>query len=185
MEDSAVCQRTSLENLARPENLMVRFHYPLLIKQQKKRYSAMGLLEELTNPHSVTEILERFSGEEIQYSPIYNNPCYHLTPNEMIALRTTELTAFRRYGFLRGVKTGHVYAKVESITLDVSNGLDLNNNIPLGKILKPCDYTRKNLYAKEVHEYDEAGNDIAFRITAMLFINEAPISIVREWIYGQ
>ena len=143
----------------------------------------MDLKEEFKNPHSVTNILEEYYGEEIEYSPIHNNAYYHLTPNEMIALNTSELTAYKRYGFLRGVESGKVYAKIESITLDKSNGLDLNNNIPLGKILESYGHTRKNLYAKEVKEVDEAGNNIGFRITAMLFINDAPISMVREWIY--
>ena len=143
----------------------------------------MSLLEELSNPHSITEILEHFSGETIEYSPIHNNAHYHLTPNEMIALRTSELIAYKRYGFLRGVKSGHVYAKVESITLDKSNGLDLNNNIPLGKILLPFGYSRDNIYAKLVEEQDEAGNDICFRITAILSIHE-PVALVKEWIYG-
>lgn len=142
----------------------------------------MSLLEDLRNPHSVTEVLERFSGESIEYSPIHNNTHYHLTPNEMIALRTSELVAYKRYGFLRGVKSGRVYAKVESITLDKPNGLDLNNNIPLGKILLPFGYSRNNVYAKPVQEQDEAGNNICFRITAILSIKE-PVALVREWIY--
>src|SRR6185436_6783135 len=143
----------------------------------------MDLKEEFKNPDSVTKILERLSGEEIQYSPIYNNAHYHLTPNEMIALRTGELTAYKRYGFLRGARSGRVYAKIESITLDKSNGLDLNNNIPLGKILLPFGYSRNNAYAKPVKEQDESGRNICFRITAILSIHK-PISLVKEWIYG-
>lgn len=144
----------------------------------------MDLIERLRNADSVTRVLEDYSGEEIQYSPIHNNAHYHLTPNEMIALCTSELTAYKRYGFLRGARTGKVYSKVESITLDRSNSLDLNNNIPLGKILEPLGHKRKNLYAKSVQENDEAGNGIIFRITAMLFVQNKPVSIVREWIYG-
>lgn len=143
----------------------------------------MDLKGEFKNPHSVTRILESLHEEEIKYSAIHNNAYYNLTPNEMIALRTNELIAYKRYGFLRGVKSGRVYAKVESITLDKSNGLDLNNSIPLGKLLEPFGYKRNNLYAKSVNETDEAGNSIGFRITALLVINDAPVSIVREWLY--
>lgn len=133
------------------------------------------------NPSSVTELLEKYSGENIIYSPIANNSLYNIKPAEMIALQTNQLTAFRRYGFLRGERSGVVYAKVESITLDI--GFDLNNNIPLGKMLIPLGAVRHNLYSKEVRESDEAGNNICYRITALMYLHDKPVSFIREWIY--
>lgn len=145
----------------------------------------MSLLEELAcNPHSVTDLLEKYSGEEIEYSAIANSALYNLTPNEMIALNTRETIAHKRYGFLRGQYSGKVFAKVESKTLARPLGLNMNNHIPLGKLLKPYNHTRHNLYAKPVSETDEAGNDIVFRITALLSIKDQPVALVREWIYG-
>jgi len=144
----------------------------------------MSLLEELSNPHSVTEILENYYDEFMTYSSIHNNPDYNITPNEMIALQTKELLAYKRYGFLRGLNTGRVYSKVESITLDRQLGINLNNTVPLGIILKQFNHSRENIYAKSVSEQDEAGNDIIFRITARLWVNEQPVALVKEWIYG-
>lgn len=140
------------------------------------------LLDQLSSTSSVTATLEHFYNEEIHYSALVNNNQYNLKPSEMIALQTDNLLAYRRSGFLRG-KSGRVYAKVESITLADMLNLDMNNDIPLGKLLKPYGYTRENLYAKAVNDHDEAGNGIIFRIHARLH-TDRPISLVREWIYG-
>lgn len=144
----------------------------------------MNLLEELRYSNSVTETLERYYKDVIHYESICNISRAALTPNEIIALQCqdSELFGYKRYGFLRG-QTGNVYARIESITLNHLLDLNMNNDIPLGKLLKPHNYTRENTYARAVQEQDEAGNDIIFKIHARLH-TDRPISLVREWIYS-
>lgn len=144
----------------------------------------MNLLEQLKNTNSVTSTLEKFYNEKLQYSPIINDPEYQLTPNEMIVLNSFGDKVYKRYGFLTGIKSGQVYAKVESVTLDRYLKIDMRNNIPLGKLLEPLGFTRKNVYAKRVFEFDEAGNPIDFKITAILYVKSIAVAMVKESIYS-